>query len=158
MVVGRSSACPPPPPPHRSCGLVTATRWDAATACWWTESAPLECGGNRKWAESLCTLEVHWSVARLFINQLSFANCRLRWTTWVPVCCCICLLMEKAVDIIVIIITIFIVWWNQQIRFLNFFTIYTQSSLQNLYIFFFSFVWLNYLGRLVWRCEQEHTG
>lgn len=35
--------------------------------------------GNK--AESLSTLEVHWSktMAWLFINQLSLANCLLRW-------------------------------------------------------------------------------
>lgn len=40
---------------------------------------------NRNRAESLCTLEVHWSktVAWLFINQLSLANCLLRWTAQV---------------------------------------------------------------------------
>lgn len=37
---------------------------------------------NRNKAESLSTLEVHWSktLAWLFINQLSLANCLLRWT------------------------------------------------------------------------------
>lgn len=36
---------------------------------------------NRNKAESLCTLEVHWSktMAWLFINQLSLAKCLLRW-------------------------------------------------------------------------------
>lgn len=44
-----------------------------------------EYGRNRNRAESLCTLEVHWSktVAWLFINQLSLANCLLRWTAQV---------------------------------------------------------------------------
>lgn len=37
---------------------------------------------NRNKAESLSTLAVHWSktMAWLFINQLSLANCLLRWT------------------------------------------------------------------------------
>lgn len=37
---------------------------------------------NRNKAESLSTLEVHWSktMAWLFINQLSLAKCLLRWT------------------------------------------------------------------------------
>lgn len=37
---------------------------------------------NRNKAESLSTLEVRWSttMAWLFINQLSFANCLLRWS------------------------------------------------------------------------------
>ena len=41
-----------------------------------------EYGCNRNKAESLSTLEVHWSktMAWLFINQLSLANCLLRWT------------------------------------------------------------------------------
>lgn len=58
---------------------------------------------NRNKAESLSTLEVHWSttVACLFINQLSFANCLLRWTAQVCVAhCCISLKTEKLFDII----------------------------------------------------------
>lgn len=58
---------------------------------------------NRNKAESLSTLEVHWSttMAWLFINQLSFANCLLRWTERVCVAhCCISLKTAKLFDII----------------------------------------------------------